>query len=399
MATEKFGLLCYATGANEPDPAGYVLPEIHLNIWEQETSGKDGEEVFLDVGLMFSINESAKTIELIFPWKVNQSDIKDLSGVIGVSDAIPAIFNESWAVSDHGGDHVVYDPRQVARPGFSIVSVNKALFEKDHEAQWGTGSTLRTSKVHAISINIDALTTKAKSAARATSRDVDRFYMRFRVLNVKRYFYCSDADNIKFDISTVLQQKTEDLDFRLNVRRGAPPNLAKDLGKFLEFSKVHLFLMRSRDKDIVFHDKLFKAARSLEDEDFWARYSLKDPTTALQDGIDANRQRVKDSLGYQWKSGGDGQPPVKEFGTLARFRIVKFAVWRFVIFALLLGVCGNVLLDIFKFGYSKWKPDGPVDAVCIKAGEGFTLPKQECVPSAKIDSAKGRFNGQTQKKD
>lgn len=399
MATEKFGLLCYATGSNGPDPDGYVLPEIHLNIWEQEISGKEGEEVFLDIGLMFSIKESAKKIELIFPWKVSLSEITDLSGVIGVSDAIPAIFNESWAVSDHGGDHVVYDPRQVTGAGFSIVSVNKALSEQDHEAQWGTGSTLKTSKVHAISIDVGALTIKAKSAAKSTSRDVDRFYIRFRVSNVKKYFYCSDTENTKLDISTVLQQKTEDLDFRLNVRRGAPPNLAKDLGKFLEFSKAHLFLMRSRDKDIVFHDKLFKAARSLEDEDFWARYSLKDPATASQEERDANLKRVKKNLGYQWKSGGDGQPSVKEFGTLARFRIVKVAMGPFILWALVLGVCGNILLELGKLGYSKWRPDGPIDAVCIKAGEGFTLPKQECVPSAKIDSAKGRFNGQTPKKD
>jgi hypothetical protein len=32
--------------------------------------------------------------------------------------------------------------------------------------------------------------------------------------------------------------------------------------------------MRSRDKDIVFQDKLFKASRSLEDEEFWAQYSI-----------------------------------------------------------------------------------------------------------------------------
>jgi len=433
MATEKFGLLCYATGSKEPplnfkprntkphksiiykgiptisgvmqtipsesDSRGCVLPEIHLNIWEQEISGKEGEGVFLDIGLMFSINESAKTIELIFPWKVSLSEIKDLSGVIGASDAIPAIFNESWVVSDHCGDYVVHDPRQATGSGFSIVSIDKVLSEQDHEAQWGTGSTLKTSTVHAISVDVDALKMKAKSAAEATNRDINRFYIRFRVLNVRKNFYCSAAGDVKFDMSTVLQQKTEDLDFRLNVRRGAPPNLAKSLGKFLEFSKVHLFLMRSRDKDIVFHDKLFKAARSLEDEDFWARYSLKDPAAASQGERDANLNRVKKNLGYQWKSGGDGQPSVKEFGTLARFRIVKVAVWPFILWALALGVSGNILLELAKLCYSKWRPDGPVEAVCIKAGEGFTLPKQECVPSAKIDSAKGRFNGQTLKKD
>lgn len=403
MATEKFGLLCYATGPAVVTPTAALaagnrpwLPEIHLNIWERDDSHTKHDEAFLDVGLMFDVNEPATTIELIFPWKVQDSDVIDLSSAIAASDAVPAIFNESWAVSDQGGDYVVYDPRN-ASPSFALVNIVGAWIVKKHTAQWGTGPTAKKNDVYSISIDVLELLKRAKTASTATNQSIEKLYTRFRVLKIRRDFYCVGADEGGADISAVLRQRTEDIDFRLNVRRGAPPNLEKALGRFAEFSKVHLFLMRSRDKDIVFQDKLFKASRSLEDEDFWARYSLAQ-TTGTPTEINANLRRVKRSLGYQWKSGGKGES-VKEFGTLARFRIVKVAVWPFILWALLLGVTGNVLLDMGKLAYSKWRPDGPVDAICVRAGEEFTLPKQECTQGAKTAPAKWRAGGSVLKKD
>jgi hypothetical protein len=72
MATEKFGLLCYATSSqtSEDGLSEYEQPEIHLNIWEQEKSNKQAEEAFLDIGLMLDMKYPASTIELIFPWEV-----------------------------------------------------------------------------------------------------------------------------------------------------------------------------------------------------------------------------------------------------------------------------------------------------------------------------------------
>lgn len=406
MATEKFGLLCYVTEpdattapAPETEPLAQKskLPEIHLNIWERDDSqAKDGE-AFLDIGLMFDLQDTAATIELIFPWKVEASHLIDLSSTIAASDAVPAIFNESWAVTDQQGDRVVYDPRN-GSPGFALVSIDSGAWkEKTHAASWGSGPTAKNTSVHSISIDVQELVKRAHRASKATNHQIEKLYIRFRVLNIRRDFYCVGADGGGVDISAVLRQRTEDIDFRLNVRRGAPPNLEKALGRFLQFSKVHLFLMRSRDKDIVFQDKLFKASRSLEDEDFWARYSLKNASGSTEE-LDANLMRVKKSLGYQWKSGGDGKP-VKEFGTLARFRIVKVSLWPFILWALILGVGGNVLLESGKWLYSKYRPDGPVDAVCVKAGDGFVLPKQESAPSTKSASSMGRTGGQILKKE
>jgi hypothetical protein len=369
---------------------------MHLNVWERNDRKTKSDEAFLDIGLMFDVQEPAHTIELIFPWRVNAAHLIDLSAKVAESDAVPAIFNESWAVTHQQGDYVVHDPRN-ASPSFALVSISGAWTSKKHTASWGSGNTVTTFDVDAISLDVPELIKRAQQAATATNRSIEKLYVRFRVLDIQKDFYCVGADEGGLDISAVLRQRTEDIDFRLNVRRGAPPNLEKALGRFVEFSKVHLFLMRSRDKDIVFQDKLFKASRSLEDENFWARYSLKNAGGSPNEQ-DANLRRVKNSLGYQWKSGGDGQP-VKEFGTLARFRIVKFHVVPFIVWAVLLGVAGNLLLDLFKWGHSKMWPDGPVSAVCVKAGEEFLLPKQECLTGAKTDGAKARTGVSTLKKD
>lgn len=404
MATEKFGLLCYATGPAVTTPSVTAvdatsrpwLPEIHLNIWERDDSQAEQGKDFFDIGLMFDIQEPATTIELIFPWQVQADAIIDLSSSIAASDAVPAIFNESWGVSGQGGDYVVYDPSNVS-PSFALVSIIGAWTAKKHDAKWGAGPAEKKIDVHSISIEIAELLKRAKTASMATNQPIEKLYTRFRVLNIQRDFYCVGADEGRSDISAVLRQRTEDIDFRLNVRRGAPPNLEKALGRFVEFSKVHLFLMRSRDKDIVFQDKLFKASRSLEDEDFWARYSLE-KVAGTDAELTTNRERVKRSLGYQWKSGGRGIG-VKEFGTLARFRVVKFAVRPFLLWAVLIGVAGNLVLEGGKFLYSKWKPDGLTEAICLKAGDEFVLPNQKCASDVKTDPVKGRYIGQVQKKE
>lgn len=346
MATSTiptYGLLCFArdcTGlttqtAVEP-PSQPLLPEIHLNIWEQESDNKlNSPDSLLDIGLMLDANDQTTSIELIFPARISLAAVKDLSSFVSLPEAIPAIFNESWAVvsmGTQGKNAVVFDPA-VPSKGFAIVSLDEAITETKHCGH------------DALSISIPLLIQRGKAVAQSTRRPIERVYIRFRLLEFKRDFYCVGARQHIDKWWQPSWQRTEDIDFRINVRRGAPPGLESAVGRFLDFSKVHLFLMRSRDKDIVFQDKLFKASRSLEDEEFWARYSIYGTQTTHE----ASRKRVKNSLGYHWKSGNPG--PVKEFGTLARFKIVEFGIRKFVLAALFVGAVGNMLWDGIKMGF------------------------------------------------
>jgi hypothetical protein len=373
-----FGLLCFSVGGKPWAPPGSApipgdrtwLPEIHLNIWERKVGST--QSAFLDIGLMLDLNEPAKSIELIFPWKVAETDITDLSQQIAKQDAIPAIFNESWTISHHQRDCIVSDPAGRG-PNFAIVSTDGALTSRKHQ-------------VHdAVSIDIEKLKAAAAGAGKHVGTLAQKMYVRMRISNVERDFYCVGAGQPKERGLSPSWQRTEVIDFRLNVRRGAPSGLEHSIGSFTEFSKVHLFLMRSREQDIVFHDNLFKASRSLEDENFWASYSLTG--SATKEEIQSNLGQVKQSLGYHWTKKAE---PVSEFGTLARFKVVEFGIGKFVALALLLGALGNASWDGLKAIYTAVRPDGPVQAVCTNLPETSVVsPRADCAAPAKNETGKG----------
>ncbi|MFH1987999.1 MAG: hypothetical protein ABIK25_10285 [Pseudomonadota bacterium] len=374
-----YGLLCFArhpSGWIAPTNSPFVLPEIHLNIWEQESSKKaNTADSLLDIGLMLDVNDQTTSIELIFPIKINLSTVKDLSSVVSQPQAVPAIFNESWAVASmgtQGKDAVVYDPSGRSK-NFAIVSVEGAIAETKHSGH------------DALSISIQSLIQRGKIVANSTGHSIERVYIRFRLLEFKRDFYCVGTGQNTEKWWQPSWQRTEDIDFRINVRRGAPPGLEGTIGSFLDFSKVHLFLMRSRAKDIIFQDKLFKASRSLEDEEFWAKYSIYGTTTSL----DASLKRVQNSLGYHWKSANPAS--VKEFGTLARFKIVEFGVGKFVAVALIVGAMGNMLWDGLKAGHALLFP--PVAAA---AQPTTSCPEAKApLPSADQRKQGGKTGGPT----
>lgn len=332
-----YGLLCFAKGgvdSSEPPNGDPSLPEIHLNIWEREPKKRSSRPTnsSLDIGLMIDVLDQTQSIELIFPTKVPLSNVEDLSAVVSTPSAVPVIFNESWAVNSfnaQGTDSVVHDPTNPSM-AFAIVSTNGAMKETTHLGH------------EALSIDLPSLIAKGHAVAKALGRTIGRVYVRFRILQIERHFYCVGAGEHKEDWWMPLWQRTEDIDFRLNVRRGAPAGLETHIGRFVEFSKVHLFLMRSRDKDIVFQDRLFNSSRSLEDETFWAQYSLLGQQTP--ESLKASRERVQKSLGYHWKAKAN-PTPIKEFATLARFKIVEFGIGKFLLVALILGATGNALWD------------------------------------------------------
>lgn len=364
-----YGLLCFARGASGSDIQSLAsqssLPEIHLNIWERESDTKANTlDSLLDVGLMFDVHDQTTSIELILPEKINLDSVKDLSTIVSQPQAIPAIFNESWAVvsmGSQGSDAVVYDPAKISK-SFAIVSVDGAITESMHSGH------------NALSISVPMLIQRGQAVAQSTQRKIERVYVRFRLLEFKRHFYCVGTGQHTEKWWQPSWQRTEDIDFRINVRRGVPPGLESKIGRFLDFSKIHLFLMRSRDKDIVFQDKLFKASRSLEDEEFWAQYSIYGTQTTRESSL----KRVQSSLGYHWKSGSPG--PVKEFGTLARFKIVEFGIGKFVAVALIVGAMGNMLWDGLKVSHAWLFPTTIAQSLPLGCVEAKILSPS--VPSA-----------------
>lgn len=332
-----YGLLVLSTGRTAPPS---ILPELHLNLWERGDAPWSFT-AFLDIGLMIDVSDTAQTFEFALPWEVKKDDLEDLALKVLAQNGVPAIFNESWNSSSSNGraGYVTTGSGEI----FTVVEPNSDLLVYEHNP--GTNNRLVT-----IRLKVPGLLAKSQSVSPAAKR----MYVRFRIKRVPHSFYQVDI-NPKDRILLSSWQKTEIIDFRMNVRRGVPLSFDTNLGgEFVDFSKVHLFLMKSRDRDIVFEDKWFRACRSLEDEKFWAGYSLSAKSFSLL--AFWSRRHVKNSLGYQWtrtaqKDSSGNIISVREFATLARFKKIRFGLLSFIMAASIVGAAGNALWDGVKIKF------------------------------------------------
>lgn len=352
MATSHehfYGCLCLETSySNRPlsaidgrEKSEIPFPEIHFNIWEEGASTAP----FLDIGIMLAVNDPAEQIEIFLPWVLEEGKIEDLSPRILASDGVSAIFNEAWAstaISSNPGGFVTQTDKSI----FTIVPYNSPkISNRKYQNEF----------LHSIVFNVGELRTTSDAAAATAPSPPSKMYVRIRVKNVPPRFYQVGIDQgDAFGGGTL--NRTEIIDFRLNVRRGVPQGIESILnGRFMSFSKVQLFIMKSRDQDIVFEDKLFRACRSLEDEKFWAKYIL--PPSPSEDVMEESSKQVRKSLGYQWKKTPEnGQKAISEFGMLARFKSFKIMKGKMIVYiaiALIIGaisgVLGNSLYDLGKW--------------------------------------------------
>lgn len=394
MAKTPFGLFCFKRDSISPlkisnpapsktqksqntsaIPAIPFLPELHINLWERDTSKwyeRARIEAFIDIGLMLDVNEVSSSFEILVPWQTKNEDIVDLSSQITGLDAIHAIFNESWTITNGKGGWIVEDLSGSTTP-FAIVAAmpGTAIKHSDYPNPDGIR--------YGVTIEVQSLIQQAKQAAATTHlKTIEKFYVRFRLRNADRGAYCVGvSDNTNW--SGPSWQRTDVIDFRVNVRRGATANIEHIVnGSFMDFAKIQLFMMRDRNQDITYQDKFFKACRSLEDEEFWASYSLN-----ANDSLDKVRRNVKRSMGYQWKYDGEGKP-VREFGIAARFKVVEFGIGKYIFFALILGAFGSAVWDLWK-GYI-WDPmpvQKTAQVVCANLDDIATHARQVCSQNVK----------------
>ncbi len=316
-----YGVLCFArfhdqTGAlrltNESD-----WIDLHLNLWEREAQN------FLDVGVRFNRECKYDYLRFYFPWAINEHAPEDLVDKINHASSVASIFNESWVVEQRGGtSHALVRDSMSNDPVFEILRLSDALSQEKRDDQ-----------SHFIDIDVSklkALCDKSSSYC----------YVRFRVFGMPRSVYL--VPHIQGDAGLVSSwTQTEDLDFRLNVRRGVPVDMERSVGAFVPFKKVHLFLMRDRAYELVYQDSAFKSCRSLEDENFWANYSA-----TVGSPPDSLKKTISSCFGYQWtKKFSEPQSPVDEFRILARFKRTRLSKLKFAIIVVVLGAVGNALWE------------------------------------------------------
>jgi hypothetical protein len=302
--------------------------QIHANLWEI------GDRRFLDIGVMIDGSESGvKEIAVELPWVVQAGEVFDLGTKLDGDKILTAIFNEVVSYSGiSGSDYatVTIDPENKGGSKFVIVRLHSFSF-----------------KLTTINLPNRVRTTRLVITVPSDERTHGfRRYIRFRIVDIPLGVYTAIfAPNDRTLLSSSVQ--TRIFDFRINVRRGIPDDVlaGAEQWRFPRFSKIHLFAILAREREIAFEGDTFKACRSLEDEDVWNSY------VNLSETSDESFKAVRNYLGYQWTASSK-QDGSKDLVALARFTSVNASganIVRFLVLGLLLGALAGGLWDLMKW--------------------------------------------------
>lgn len=336
------------TGA--PESAPLVQDQLHVNLWEVSSPS------VLDIGVMIGDWADTDAVIVDLPWQINAESIQDLGSRLNSEKTIAAIFNEVVSydscadlnfarVSFRPGDVVDLSGSASRNTGhFSLLRLSAKSYELTQVAA-GNGQ-------FSSQLRISLPPLAQLQAAQSQNAGPHPLYVRFRISDVPPEVYSSvfrQADRNLLSSSS----ETRIIDFRVNVRRGIPEEiLSGDYSlRFPRFKKIHLFLTIHRTQICDFESQNFVGCRSLVDEAIWHDYLYGSNSPAPV-------EELRNYLGYQWtasgsESGATGRSPAgaKDLVVLGRFSTNISSAWRlvrFVLFALVFGMIGSGLWDIFK---------------------------------------------------
>ncbi len=166
MAADNFyGMLCLVSGPEQPNYLDY--PDLHLNLWEH-----DGNDVSLDIGLLVSKTFPYPDIYFYLPWSSQDDQIIDLTTRINSANAIAAIFNESWKISQlpRSTSITVEDP-STGKTLFQVLSP-LAYLKVDPQGE------------HSYRLHLDV-----RQLLHTERLAAEKIYLRFRIRGVRKEFY------------------------------------------------------------------------------------------------------------------------------------------------------------------------------------------------------------------
>jgi len=314
------------------DASSKINDELHVNYWEV------GSRRFLDIGVMIS-SLTVQAIRVDVPWKLKRSQIFDLGSELNGEKIITAVFNEVVhyeSASDGDYAHIRLDPQGARDRKFTILRLNGTHLNASTEEMLSGGFSTR------IQITVPSVPDNVIQGAR---------YVRVRIVEVPRNVYTSMFYQKDRNVLSS-SPETRIFDFRVNVRRGVPDDVLAGEADYIfpKFSKIHMFAIVPRERELAFQSERFKGCRSLEDEAVWNGY------IQLPQRSKFSFDSVRNYLGYQWsvsaKEGG-----VKDLVALARFTSVKSSVpniVRFLMLALVVGASGS---GIWAYAWCLRRPD------------------------------------------
>jgi len=329
---------CLGIWASRNDGGGISDVELHVNLWKVKKLWKwrcrrvltafrrKATLQFLDIGIKFQPS-GLKHIHLYLPFEVRKADIHDLGECLRSRESVQGLFNEDYEVSlpPQHGKHAAIPARDGGNDDFDIYSIDTAV---------DTDVTL------APSFDGTILTFHIENYVRPGGSK--NLYFRFRVhgLNDKNF---SETYRPRDSFFQTAFSSTEVIDFRINEARNLQDSLLQKIekGSKVTFKKLHFFVMRDIEDDLVASSNAPKGSRILEDA-LWKEFNLSE-------------FRLTGMVAYHWKGQSSEKSPLKGFGEFAKFvfkrnNFVTIATYIVVLgfFSILFNLLASCIFDLFN---------------------------------------------------
>ncbi len=313
--------------------------DLHFNLWRldhrKQKAKKSSVLDLLDIGILISRPSDFNSVKFYLPINIERKDIEDLGPKFQNHSIATSIFNERLKVSTdqnnvivlEGADNVVFCGVFRFPTTGNQISENDLEIDPEHE---GTTFTI---------------TQTALTDACRTLKPGNKLYFRFRIKIPKVGFGTFVNAAVPHDRwLTSGMDVTEYLDFRLNQARNLHPGIARNLplatlepesSPLAEINRVDFLLAVGVTVDVVVGYPEFHKCRLLE-KDLWKSYVDE---AHLNNGL----------VVYHWRALSKDKKII-DFNAFVKLRLRLSGlgiIWRYLCFAVLIGVVGNSAYSLF----------------------------------------------------
>lgn len=265
---QSFGVWCKM---KDKDTTEKSIEKLQINLWDLEKC-KSIQSPFIDFGLHIKNINKLERIAIYIPFKVEESNIEDLSKKIADAETARLLFNDDSYDFGTSGDFKYLSYKNDKENNIKMLLLS---FESEKLGVQYFNIKPTNSTGIILEFLIDKIELEKYS-------EFGEAYIRFRIISSEIYnmLFCKIKKKNLFLESGFTALKVVDL--KVNKERNIPQSvchtLQKELFTFATFSKIHFFIMENAQNDVQpLSSQVFKDCRMLEEGE-WNQYLSTDMT-------------------------------------------------------------------------------------------------------------------------
>lgn len=298
---------------------------LHVNFWSESIKTKKNKKrlPYLDIGIKISNYSSIKNATFQCPFKIDNSQLIDLSDKLSKKSNANLIFNIDGEIETKDNYSLVKLDKGDASQDLLIFPLKQSLGDVYKIDEVGE----RTNIIFEFSDFIKYVDSKSQL------KSIKTIYIRFRIKTdalMNTIYFDSEPLNKSFDSAF---SGTRIIDFKINEKRNleesAVTKMVMDGQTWSKLDKVHLLIMEPSAYDVESFSNDKMTCRELEGK-LWDDY--------LGEEIDLTKGH---NLAYHWKATNDFSCLVK-----IRYSTAKIStILAYILIAISLGILGSLVVS------------------------------------------------------